>query len=129
MTDTTPPDLHPLEREVMEQIWTADEVTVRDVLEALNAQADKARAYTTVMTIMARLVTKGLLRRRREGKTDIYEAALERDAYRDARAAAQAGALVDEFGDVALVHFARQVDRLDPARRRALHRLARKASE
>ena len=32
---------------------------------------------------------------------------------------------VDEFGDVALGHFARQVAELDPERRRALERLAR----
>jgi hypothetical protein len=33
--------------------------------------------------------------------------------------------LVDEYGDVALSHFARQMASLDPARRRALERLAK----
>ncbi len=37
----------------MEQVWQRGEATVREVLEALNA-GRKQRAYTTVMTIMAR---------------------------------------------------------------------------
>jgi len=32
--------------------------------------------------------------------------------------------LVEQYGDVALSHFAAQVARLDPARRRALQRMA-----
>jgi hypothetical protein len=32
--------------------------------------------------------------------------------------------LVDEYGDVALAHFARSLSSLDPARRRQLQRLA-----
>jgi predicted transcriptional regulator len=69
-----PPALHELETEVMEEIWARGEVSVREVMEALNAGAEKERAYTTYMTIMARLDGKGLLARRREGKTDFYTA-------------------------------------------------------
>jgi predicted transcriptional regulator len=121
----TPPQLHPLEREVMEELWDRDHATVREVLEALNARSEKARAYTTVMTIMRRLDDKGVLEREREQRTDVYRATLSRDEYAEARAGAEIGALVDEFGDVALVHFARQVDALDPERRAAVERLAR----
>jgi predicted transcriptional regulator len=121
----TPPQLHPLEREVMEELWDRDHATVREVLEALNGRSEKARAYTTVMTIMRRLDDKGVLEREREQRTDVYRATLSRDEYAEARAGAEIGALVDEFGDVALVHFARQVDALDPERRAALERLAR----
>jgi predicted transcriptional regulator len=96
------------------------------VLEALNGRTSKKRAYTTIMTIMSRLDRKGLLTRRREGKADVYVPALSRDDYLEARARAQVGALVDEYGDVALVHFARQMARLDPGRREKLRRLARR---
>jgi predicted transcriptional regulator len=121
----TPP-LHELESEVMEEIWTQGEATVRTVMDALNKRARKARAYTTYMTIMARLHKKGVLDRRREGKTDFYAPKLDRAEFMAARAAAEVEDLVDEYGDVALSHFARQVASLDPARRRALQRLARK---
>ncbi|HWW89659.1 MAG TPA: BlaI/MecI/CopY family transcriptional regulator [Solirubrobacteraceae bacterium] len=122
----TPP-LHELESEVMEEIWTQREATVRTVMDALNSRTTKARAYTTYMTIMARLHTKGVLDRRREGKTDFYAPKLDRAEFMASRAAAEVEDLVDQYGDVALSHFARQVASLDPARRRALQRLARKS--
>ena len=111
----------------MEQLWAGGEASVRSVMEALNAGAGKERAYTTYMTIMARLHKKGLLNRRREGKTDYYAPAFERDEYMALRAKSEVEGLVDQYGDVALSHFAEQMARLDPARRRALQRLARKS--
>ena len=111
----------------MEQLWTSGEASVRSVMEALNAGAGKERAYTTYMTIMARLHKKGLFRRRREGKTDYYAPAYGRDEYMAVRARAEVEGLVDQYGDVALSHFAEQMAKLDPARRRALQRLARKS--
>jgi predicted transcriptional regulator len=124
--EPTPP-LHELEAEVMEELWSQGEATVRTVMEALNKRASKERAYTTYMTIMARLHKKGVLDRRREGKTDFYAPRLDRDEFMAARARADVEGLVAEYGDVALSHFARQVADLDPARRRALQRLARKS--
>ena len=121
------PVLHELEAEVMEQIWAEGEASVRTVMEALNRRASKERAYTTYMTIMARLHKKGVLDRRREGKTDFYAPRLAREEFMALRARAQVEELVDQYGDVALSHFAQQVASLDPARRRALQRLARKA--
>ena len=76
------------------------------------------------MTIMARLHKKGLLVRRREGKTDYYAPAYERDQYMALRAQSEVEGLVEQYGDVALSHFAQQMASLDPARRRALQRLA-----
>jgi predicted transcriptional regulator len=111
----------------MEEIWSEGESSVRSVMDALNARGSAQRAYTTYMTIMARLHKKGVLDRRREGKTDFYAPKLSREDYMTARARAQVDDLVEEYGDVALTHFARQVARLDPARRRALQRLAGKA--
>ncbi|MDQ3645130.1 MAG: BlaI/MecI/CopY family transcriptional regulator, partial [Actinomycetota bacterium] len=105
---STPPALHELESEVMEEMWRQPEATVRDVLEALN-RGPKQRAYTTIMTIMCRLWDKGLLTRERRGRTDVYRAILSREAYLQTRAEAEVDAVVEEFGDLALSHFARQV--------------------
>jgi len=120
-----PPPLHELEAEVMDTVWDLDEASVRTVMDVLNRNAPKPRAYTTYMTILGRLHGKGLLERRREGKTDVYHAIHSRTEYADLRAQAEVAALVDTFGDVALGHFARQVADLDPERREALERLAR----
>jgi predicted transcriptional regulator len=121
------PPLHELEAEVMEELWSQGEAPVRTVMEALNKRTSKKRAYTTYMTIMARLHKKGVLDRRREGKTDFYAPKLDRDEFMALRARAEVEGLVAQYGDVALSHFARQVASLDPARRRALQRLARKS--
>jgi predicted transcriptional regulator len=75
--------------------------------------------------MLTRLHEKGLLVRRRDGRSDRYAAALDRDAWRAARARAEVDALVGEYGEAALVHFARQVGGLDDERRARLERLAR----
>ena len=124
MTLPTPPALHALESEVMEELWARSEATVREVQEALNARADKVRAYTTLLTVMTRLDGKGLLVRRRAGRLDVYSPALSRDAYLQARAEAEVRALVEDFGDLALAHFARHVDQLDAERLAKLRKLA-----
>ena len=121
-----PPALHELEAEVMDEVWQhQDEVSVRAVMDALNARARKSRAYTTYMTIMGRLHGKGLLTRRREGRTDYYRPVYSREEYADLRAQAGVDSLVEQYGEVALSHFARQMAQLDPDRRRQLQRLAR----
>ena len=122
-----PPSLHELEAEVMEEVWRHDEISVRALMEILNGRTSKPRAYTTYMTIMARLDGKGLLKRRREGKADHYSGVFSRDEYRELRAQSEVQALVSEFGDVALAHFARQMNELDPDRLRQLRRIARKS--
>ena len=119
-----PPPLHELESEIMEEMWGRDEATVRDVQEALNARSVKTRAYTTLLTVMTRLDGKGLLVRRREGRVDVYVVAISREDYFAARAEASVEALVEDFGDLALAHFARHIRGLDPQRLETLRRLA-----
>src|SRR5437588_9932257 len=120
-----PPVLHELESEIMEEVWRqGSETTVKLVMEALNRRAKPPRAYTTYMTVMRRLNDKGLLARVRSGRRDTYEPRLTREEYQERRASAEVRGLVDEFGDVALAHFAKSLSTLDPARRRQLRRLA-----
>ena len=119
-----PPPLHELEAEVMEELWDRGGANVRDVLEALNAREPQERAYTTVLTVMQRLHAKELLRRESRGRAHVYLPALSREEYAQARAEAEVGALVSEYGDVALAHFARAMSRLDPKRREQVRRLA-----
>src|SRR5580692_6974318 len=83
---SVPPRLHELEAEVMDELWRSGEAPVRAVMEALNKSARHERAYTTYMTIMARLHKKGLLVRRREGKTDFYSPSQSREEYMAVRA-------------------------------------------
>lgn len=107
----------------MEELWTRERATVRQIHDALNARSGTERAYTTVMTVMSRLAAKGVVHRQREGRSDVYSAAMTRDAWVRARAAADVDELLDDFGDVALAHFAQRLDALDPQRREALRKL------
>lgn len=124
---TAPPTLPELESVVMDEVWKHEHTTTRDVLDAVNAASAKPRAYTTIMTIMNRLEAKGLLERHRRGKSDVYHAVISRDAYLAARAEAEVDALVDQFGELALTHFAAHMAKLDPKRREQLRRLARRS--
>ena len=63
-----------LEREVMDAVWAAEQLTVRDVQSLLARRV----AYTTVMTTLDRLFKKGLVLRSRAGKAFVYKAAQTR---------------------------------------------------
>ena len=126
MNEATPPLLHELEAEIMEEVWATGEATVHTVRDALNARSERQRAYTTVMTVMSRLSSKGLLEKERRGRSDRYIATMSRAEYMDARAGLEVDTLVAEYGDVALAHFAARVAQLDPGRRRKLRRLAQR---
>ena len=118
------PHLSDLERLAMEQVWERGEATVREVLDGLNEDESRpARAYTTVLTIMQRLEAKGVVARRHEAGAGVYRATLSREAYLGSRVGAEVSRLLEDFGELALVQFARQVDALDPERREALRRL------
>ena len=125
MAAALPPRLSELETEVMERVWALGEATVHAVRDDLNAGADKQRAYTTVMTVMARLYAKGMLEKEKRGRRDYFVPAISRDEYVGARAESDVERLVKAYGDVALAHFAAHVARLDPERRTKLERLAR----
>lgn len=90
-----------VEAEVLEQLWRAERpLGVREVLARLSG---RQRAYTTVMTMLTRLVEKGLVRRLAAGRSFVYEPAGSREelaasAIRDVlRAASDPQAVLARF--------------------------------
>ncbi len=66
-----------LESEILDVLWSARTwLSGREVLERLG---DESRAYTTVMTVLGRLVDKELVERVEEGKGHVYRAAGDAD--------------------------------------------------
>ena len=111
--------LGPLEAEVMGVMWSTDgPVAVRAVLERLNEGRETPLAYTTVMTVMARLAEKEILGRRLNGRGYVYEP-LVADA-----ATIAVRSVVRDFGDAAIVGFVDEA-RSDPKLRARLERLLR----
>jgi predicted transcriptional regulator len=64
------PTLTPQELEIMKVVWGRASATVRDVYEALLGR--RKIAYTTVMTMMKILVTKGYLKKTRQDRAFLY---------------------------------------------------------
>jgi predicted transcriptional regulator len=65
--------LGPLERQIMEILWRKKECSVRDVMVRLH----DPKAYTTVMTTLSRLFTRGLATRIRIDRKFVYSARLD----------------------------------------------------
>lgn len=65
-----------LELQVLSVLWDRGPSTVRQVLEAMPDQ--KQRAYTTVLSIMQVMEKKGLLEHHREGQSYVYHAKAQR---------------------------------------------------
>ena len=66
-----------LEMQVLSLLWQRGPLTARDILEAL--PDGKARAYTTVLSIMQVMEKKGLLSHTTQGNTHLYKATVSRD--------------------------------------------------
>lgn len=109
--------LGPLEAQVMLAMWAAKRpVSVRDLLERINEKRAQQLAYTTVMTVMSRLVEKDVLRRRKEGRSYVYEPVAN-----DPAGIAVRGVMRD-FGDAAMAQFVEEA-KSDPKTLRRLRRL------
>lgn len=83
----------PLELECLKALWSLGAANVKDVREVLTERRNLA--YTTVMTVLDRLVKKGVVDRRKEGRSFVYLPLTQREELR--RLAVQE--LVDSFFD------------------------------
>ncbi len=113
-----------LEAVVMDHIWDRDgTTTVREIFDEL--AAEREIAYTTVMSTMDNLHTKGWLARERDGKAYRYWPRLTREQH-----SAQLMREVFDAGggsELVLSHFLEQISPEESARlRHALQRLARR---
>ncbi len=112
--------LGPLEKKIMDLLWRRRDATVRWVVDRL--QQREEIAYTTVMTVMGRLVEKRLLSREAVGRAYVYRAAKTEDEFLAEKSKDRVQALVADFGDMALAHFAEEIEHADPER---IERLAK----
>ena len=74
-----------LENEILKAVWMLEEddedvkIAVSQVQNILNDDGENNRAYTTIKTVMDRLVEKQLLVRYKEGKKFLYKSVSSRD--------------------------------------------------
>ena len=116
-----------LEKEIMGIIWKNDQQeTVRSVFETLSKK--RKIAYTTVMTIMNRLVNKGLLKRSLESKVYSYEAVYSKDRFLTKMSKQIIKNFVSSFGDAAIASFIHEVDKIPADKKRKLLKLLKEAN-
>lgn len=108
-----------LQTKVLEALSKRGPSTVREVAHTLR---DKF-AYTTVMTVLGRLHEKGLVGREQHGKGYLYTPRYSALELRDRMAKYLVDEIVEDFGDVALAHFAGALDRADRTRLSKLRRV------
>lgn len=115
-----------LESKIMDLLWVReDPATVREILEEL--RPGRQFAYTTVMTVMDNLHTKGWLQRELDGRAYRYRPTQSRDHYvaelmRDALSAS-----TDH--DATLVRFTEKLNEDQSiALRKALRKIGRRKS-
>ena len=110
-----------LERQVMNVVWEAGEINVREACERLGA----AVAYTTVMTTMDRLFKKRLLARRKVGRAFVYSATATRDEMEGAVATELVQSLLQRHGGEPLPLLSSLVDAVSERDRALLDDLER----
>jgi predicted transcriptional regulator len=75
------PNLTDAELRLMEVVWKKGQATVSDVVEGLTGKP--VLAYSTVLTTLRILESKGFLAHTKEGRAFIYKPAVEREAARE----------------------------------------------
>jgi len=68
-----------LEKSVMDVLWEMSEATGREVFEEIEKK--KPVAFTTVLTVMDRLLKKGLIKRIKKGGLYVYKTTLSKDDF------------------------------------------------
>ncbi len=96
-------NLGPLERQVMDVVWNQKKATVYSVVEELCHE--RKLAYTTVMTVMSRLASKGVLIREKKGKTFFYQPKECKEKFIHSFVHNTISKMVDTFGEEALAAF------------------------
>ena len=114
------------EWQIMNCLWEKHPATARGIAGRL--PKDVQWAYTTIRTLLARLIEKGAVREHKEGNTSLYEPILSRDNAR--RSALKT--LVNQAFDGAygpLMHFLVNDQSLTPKQRQALAQALQEQSE
>jgi len=108
-----------LESEIMEIIWRQKDVmSVKDTTEILGKR--RKIAYTTVMTIMARLTDKGVLVRRLKGLSYLYKPRVTKEQFIAKAVHGIFSSAVSTLGKEVLTHFVKEIQKINPKKRQQL---------
>lgn len=92
----------PLEANIMEYLWDKDEQSIKAVQQSL--ELDKPINFNTVMTVMNRLVEKGILEKRSEGRLSLFRPVQSKEEFFEEQSKKLTENLLDEFGGAIISH-------------------------
>ncbi|MBT2666966.1 BlaI/MecI/CopY family transcriptional regulator [Peribacillus simplex] len=92
----------PLEANIMEYLWGKDEQSIKSVQQSL--ELDKPINFNTVMTVMNRLVEKGILEKRSEGRLSLFRPVQSKAEFLEEQSKKLTENLLDEFGGAVISH-------------------------
>ncbi|GAW92529.1 transcriptional regulator [Calderihabitans maritimus] len=102
-----------LEAEIMEIIWQASgKVTIREVQEKILTQREIS--FNTVMTVMNRLVNKGLLEKEKISNSFHYRATISKADFLGNVSRRVARGLLEDFGESTIAHFVEAMAEVNP---------------
>jgi len=82
------------ELEVLRQLWRRDKATIREITDALYPDGGHSH-YATVQSLLDRLHGKGFVNRAKDGRVNVFRAAVTRAELAKSRLRATADALFD----------------------------------
>lgn len=114
----------PLEAKIMSILWDGTEMTIKDVQAKL--EHEKSVNFNTVMTVMNRLVEKGILHKRAEARTSLYRPVLSKEEFLETQSKELTHELLDEFGPLVVNHM---LDALEDVDQGLLEKLEQKIKD
>jgi predicted transcriptional regulator len=108
-----------LEARIMEAVWSLQAATVHDICHHLGANCN----YKTIMTVTNRLVEKGALDRRRQGRAFVYTSIAPRAEFLENVSRQMVTGLMNDFGVAAIAGFVEAVGQIAPEQLKALRQL------
>jgi len=104
-----------LEARIMDTLWNEGEATARVVFEALRDQGQRL-SYSTVKTVLERLVDKGVLEKERHAKAYVYRSRLNREEFTRSAVGQIIDSLLASFTDPVVSCFVDRLSKADPER-------------
>jgi predicted transcriptional regulator len=102
----------------MELLWDAEEMSIKDVQTRL--EQSKPVNFNTVMTVMNRLVDKGILVKRSQARLSLYRPNQSKERFIEEQSKRLTENLYEEFGGLVLNHM---IDVLKDVDQDLLHEL------
>lgn len=115
-----------LEARLVEAVWDLKEASVQDVIDRLGGELN----YKTAMTVLNRLVEKGVLQRRKSGRAFLYSATTSKtELLSGVFDRMLRGMLAGDFRQIALAQMIETAEAVDPRILENLSRLIQERQE